>query len=161
MSTPNLLSAAKRYGSSAILIGRIIEDANGLNSQWKLVMNQEQWDWTLPGKMPTDILPALIDHLTTTLATRFAVVTPNTTQKNVTVRVVGISQQGDFGKLVRYLNHLTPVADVGILRISGSEIMLHVSLRSTQQAFAQAIASGQQLTPLDTTHPAMVYQWNA
>ena len=173
MAVSNLANAAKRYNNDAILIGNIIQKPDGITSQWKLVSGDNQSDWTLTGKTLGDILPSLIDNVTTTLATRFAVVTTNAIQKEFVLKVTGITQYPDFAKLTRYLNQLTPVANVEIVEITTTnEVILKISLRSTQESFMQLLAQGKKLTPTppaslpvttpgnDANNTMAVYQWN-
>lgn len=164
MAIPNLINAAKRYASDAILVGHVTQENNGLTSQWKLVLGDNQWDWHLTGKTVADIVPVLISNITNTLATRFAVVTTNAIQKDLIVKVTGITHYPDFAQLTRYLNHLTPVANVEIIKIStDNDVILKVSLRSTQESFTQALSLGKKLTPVPLTNATdtmVVYQWN-
>jgi hypothetical protein len=164
MAIANLSSAAKRYDNDAMLIGNIIQSADGFTSQWKLVFDDNQSDWTLTGKSMIDILPVLINNVTNTLATRFAVMTTDTVQKDLTLKVTGITQYPDFAKLTRYLNQLTPVANVEIVEITTTnEVILKISLRSSQESFIQTLEQGKKLTPVKTTNnddTRVVYQWN-
>lgn len=162
MSIPKISLAGKRYGSNIILIGHVIQNAQGFTTQWKLSMGNDQWEWDLPGSALADIIPVLVNKVADTVSARYAVVTTNTIQKDVSLKIIGITQQNDFTQLVRYLNHLTPVADVSILRITGNEIFLSVSLRSTQQSFIQTLALGQRLTAVsnDINASPLIYQWN-
>src|SRR5579872_2407798 len=85
MNLPKLISAAKRYASDAILIGRIIRDANGYRTEWKLVMGNDQWGWNITGKTLQDTLTALADHVADTLGGRYASVITNTVQSHFTL----------------------------------------------------------------------------
>lgn len=160
MTATSFINASKRFPSAAILMGNITENNNELSSQWKLILGNDQWNWTFSGKSLTDILPPLMDQVANSLSSRYAIVISNNVQKNVTLKVIGISEQLEFAKLVRYLHQLTPVANVGILRITGNEVSLNVSLRSTEQSFIQAISQGQQLTPVNNEASSLIYQWN-
>src|SRR6185312_5643667 len=48
-AVPKLVNAAKRYASDAILFGRIVQTMNGYDTQWKLVMGNDQWGWNITG----------------------------------------------------------------------------------------------------------------
>jgi hypothetical protein len=162
MSVPPLMNAAKRYASDALLIGRIVQNAQGIATQWKLTLDQEEWSWSLAGKTLSNVIPVLIDNVADTLATRYAVITTNHIQKDFMLTVTGINHYEDFAHLTRYLNHLTPVANVEILQVTeNNTILLKVSLRSTEQSFIQALSLAKKLTAV--THEAntmAVYQWN-
>jgi uncharacterized protein len=163
--TNNINLAAKRYGSDALLFGSITQDQEIFSSHWKLILDNAEWEWNLTGPSEANILSTLIDNMTDTLSGRFAIITTNQIQNSLQLKIVGIHQQSDFVQLIRYLNHLTPVANVNIVEIMGNEITLKISLRSTQASFIQAIALGKQLTPVPLAHAdttsLLIYQWNA
>ncbi len=163
IAIPKLLDATKRYAGDAILIGHVTGDSNGLVSQWKLVLGDNKWDWSLTGKSMADIAPTLISNITQALATRFAVVATNAVQKDLIIKVTGITHYRDFNQLTGYLNHLTPVANVEITKIlADNDVIVKVSLRGTQDSFNQALSIGKKLTPApaNATDTMVVYQWN-
>lgn len=159
---PKLLTAAKRYNSNAMLIGRVSKNADMFTTQWTLTMGKDQWGWTITGKSLNNIIPALIDTITTTLSTRFAVVTSNNIQKNIALKITGIDQQSDFARLIRYLSHLTPVVSVSISSIDGSNVLLNINLRSTEESFLKAVSLGKRLSAAtqDVKTSPMIFQWN-
>jgi hypothetical protein len=160
-----ILNASKRYNNHALLIGNIIQTANNqFTSQWKLLLNDTthtQWDWSLPGNSINAILPILVNNIANTLASHFAIVTTNTIQKELLLTVTGITRYTDYARLTHYLSHLTPVAEVDIKQITeNNEVILKISLRSTQTAFAQALSISKKLTPSSSSNDMMTYQWN-
>lgn len=162
MDIPKLLAASKRYKSDALLIGHLTKNGELLNTQWKLTLGSDQWEWNITGKTANDIIPALVDNITNTLSTRFAIVTSNSIQKNIALKIMGIHHQSDFTQLIRYLNHLTPVANVSISSVNGSDVLLSISLRSTEESFVKTLSLGQRLSAIstkDNTSP-MIFQWN-
>ncbi len=161
MSVDKLMQASKRYNT--VLIGYIQQNPdNTETSQWKLISGKESWDFSFSGNSEKEVLTKAIDQTVNTLSGKFGIVTTNAIQKNIGLRVLGISEQTDFTKLIRYLSRLTPVASVGISKISGNEILLNVSLRSTEASFTEAIALGQRLLPItiDFNAEPLIYQWN-
>ena len=158
MSIPTLMNATKRYAGEILLIGRVIQGPTGFVTQWKLVLNDNQWNWNFTGKTLKDMITPLMENVTTTLASRFAVVTSNAVQTELTLKVTGVTLQTDFGDLVHYLEHLTPVANVNVQRIAGSEVILNISLRGTEQSFTQLLSLGKKLTPINAAE--WTYQWN-
>jgi len=162
MNVPKLMNAAKRYGSDAILIGRILQNPAGYETQWKLIMGNDQWGWNITGQTVPDILAAMADHVAETLAGRYATVITNTVQSNLTLKIIDVAQADDFVQVMNYIKHLTPVASVQLLQISGSDMLLRVSLRGTQESFVQALSVGQKLTPAGSSseQTTLIYQWN-
>lgn len=161
MAVPALVNASKRYGNEAILIGKITRDENGFTSQWKLVLDTNQWDWNFQGKTRDEVITAAVNNVANTFGQRFAIAESHAVQSELTIEIKGIAGQGDFVRLIRYLNHLTPVAKVEVTRIAGEEVWLTLSLRGTQHAFSQAILPGKKLTLVGAeTETTPVYQWN-
>lgn len=162
MAIPVLTNAAKRYGSDAILVGRMIQNSNGYTTQWNLVMGDDQWSWTLAGKTPEDALSSLADNVANTLAGRYASLLTNSVQAKITLKITGISEDDDLSQLMNYLKHLTPVTDVQVDGVTGTDVIVSISLRGTQNSFLQAISIGQKLTRVsdDTNQTMAVYQWN-
>jgi uncharacterized protein len=158
MNIPKLTTASKRYAGEGILIGRIIQGANGLVTEWKLVLGNNQWNWNLSAKTLNDIVPTLVENITNTLAARFAVTTTNAVQAELTLKVSGVTQEGDLAQLVKYLEHLAPVASVTVAQISGGNVVLTISLRGTQDAFTQSLSLGNKLTTVNAAE--WTYQWN-
>ncbi len=162
MDIPKLFAASKRYKSNALLIGYMTKNGELLNTQWKLIMGNDQWEWDISGKTINDIISTIVDNVTNTLSTRFAIVTSNAIQKNMTLKITGIHHQSDFTQMIRYLNHLTPVVNVSISSIHGNDVFLSISLRSTEASFLKTLSLGQRLSAIstkDNMNP-MVFKWN-
>lgn len=162
MDIPKLLAASKRYKSDALLIGYMTKNGELLNTQWKLIIGNDQWEWNILGKTAMDIIPILVDNITTTLSTRFAIVTSNAIQKNIALKITGIHHQSDFIQMIRYLNHLTPVANVSISSIHGSDVLLNISLRSSEEAFLKTLSLSQRLSAMNTDNKpsSLIFKWN-
>lgn len=162
MAIPKLQAAAKRYASDALLIARISQINNGYSTQAKLILADKQWDWTVSGPALTDVLNRLVDNVADTLSESLATVVANTVQGKVTIKVMGIAAQDDFAQMMHYLEHLTPVASIQVVKISGSNVTLNVTLHSSQQSFMQILSLGNKLTSVSSgaNDKTLVYQWN-
>lgn len=160
MDIAKLTNAAKRYGSDAILIGRIIQGENGYNTQWKFIMGTDQWGWNVTGKSLPDVLAALTDHVADALAGRYATVVTDNIQAKVMIKVTGITLEDDFTRLMSYLKHLNTVADVEVVRVANDAVILNVSVRGNQNSFMQNLTSEKKLTPAPADNQMLVYQWN-
>jgi hypothetical protein len=162
MNIPKLLNAAKRYTNDGMLTGHIVQDAAGYNSQWKLVVGNDQWGWNITGKTLTDTLAAMADHVADALAGRYATVITNTVQSEFTLKVTNVSQADDFVQVMNYIKHLTPVSDVQLVQITGSDVIMKISLRGSRESFAEALSMGQKMTPVatDGKQSEWTYQWN-
>lgn len=162
VSTTNLINAAKRYESDILLMGNIKEHPQGFTSQWKLLIDNEPFDWTISAKTLDEITAQLMDNTANHLATHFAILTTKTIQDNVSLKILGVNQQIDLLHLVHYLQQMPAVAEISIIRIEDNTLTLKVSLHSSQQSFTNALRLSQKLIPVaDNPEPNQLnFQWN-
>ena len=160
MNIAKLTNAATRYGSDAILIGHIVQDPNQINTQWKLVMGQDQWGWNVTGKLLPDVLIALTDHMADALAARYATVVTQNVQTKIALKVTNITHEDDFPRVMNYLKHQAAVADVSVVQVVDDAVILNVNVRGNQASFTQSILSDHKLTPQPAENHMLVYQWN-
>lgn len=165
MQLPVLQAAAKRYGNDAIVVGRIFRNANGsYRGQWQLSeANHDLEHWEVEGKTLNEVIAVVIDNTADKMANEYAVVVNDAQQTKLTLKIVGISEQDDFAQLMRYLKHLTPVAEVALVGANGDTVVLDVSVRGTKDTFSQSIADEDTLLPItdETSSEVMSYRWNS
>lgn len=163
-SVTKLQAASQRYNSDAILIGHLMQVNDDYTSQWRLIMGDDQWNWDFKGKSTQDILTQVMNNIADTLSGRYATVVTNSVQSELTLKVAGIKRQGDLMELMKYLQHLTPVAEVQLVSVTGSDIVLNISLRGSKDSFVQALALGKNLTltskETQNDEDALSYQWS-
>lgn len=162
MAVSSLQSVAKRYGNDAILMMRVSQQAEGFTTQAKLVFGNDQWDWNVSGKTLPEVVYSLITQVTDTLSGRYASVVSNTVQERLTIKIKGVSEQNDFAQMMHYIQHLPPVAKAEVMQISGSEVMLTMSLRGTKDTFAKALSANKLTLVMNEVPGAqqLIYQWN-
>jgi hypothetical protein len=156
-----LQQAAKRYAPKAILVGNINQPKAGLESQWLLVMGKEQWNWNIKGASLQEIFASVVNNVADTLAGKYGAVLSEAAQSEVVLKIAGVKQQTDLMSLMKYLQHLTVVADVQLTSITGSDIVLSVSLRGSKPGFMQALTLGKKLEALNNSdaQDALNYRW--
>lgn len=161
-NVPNLQKASERYGSDAILLARIMHSDTGITVQAKLILGKDVWGWNLSDKTMAPIMTTLVDTVTHALAERYATAVKPTIQENMTLKVINVAEEDDFSHMMNYIEHLTPVSDVQIVRVEGNEVILSISLRATRDSFLQALMIGKKLSPVadQQNQNLMVYQWN-
>ena len=162
MAVPVLQNAAKRYNSNGLLILRAFQLVNASHVEARLVLGNDQWNWTLLNPSLDENLKALVTNVSDVLAQRYStVVTPNV-QAQATIKVVGINRHGDLAQVINYLKRLTPVADVDPTEVTGAEVVLSLSLRGSQNSLIQAISAENKLIsePGTDTDKKLIYRWN-
>jgi hypothetical protein len=77
MAVSVLQDAAKRYAPDGILIGKIDESGEEVESQWELVIKQDQWNWEINDKTPEAVVSSIMDEISQTLAKHYAAKSSN------------------------------------------------------------------------------------
>lgn len=158
-----LSNVSKRYGSNAIITGRLFHEITGYHFALTLQLPTEQLKWDVTGASVPTVLSGAIDRIADTLATRYASVVTQQVQSSVTITVTNILQSSDMDKCLQYLEHLAPVANINIVQVSGQSVVLQLSLRGTLSALTQAISAEGYLTPIANTDqqptPYLTWQW--
>jgi hypothetical protein len=160
MNLPVLQQASSRYANEALLIARVLKLQDGYVIQSKMLIKRKEWNWNIPGKTLDDVVAILMDNITDAMAGRYSTASSNVSQLQVTLKVTGISEEGDLSGLTEYVNHLSTVSDVAPIRIESGEVLLKVSLRGTKEDFIQALSEGEKMLPAaDTDENMLHYQW--
>jgi hypothetical protein len=70
---PVLRQAGKRYSPNAYLIGKIETKADGCDSQWQLIINKNQWAWSISNSTPDAVIADVFYQTSQTLSKYFEV----------------------------------------------------------------------------------------
>lgn len=160
---PAIQKASLRYASDAILTGSIKQVDKDYTSHWQLIMGNEDWSWDVNAKTMPEVLSTIVDNIANTLAPRYATSVTGVIQSQVTLHVMGVKEQTDLLKLMKYLQQLSPVAEVQLENVNGDEIVLAVSLTGSQQALVKAISADKTLIAEPGTSAqddVLQYKWN-
>jgi hypothetical protein len=153
-SITTLLQASKRYDSNAILIGKVTQTSGDYMSHWILVLGADRWSWDVTGSSMQDVMTGIVDNVTDALANRYGMVVSTAVQAQVTLTIHGFAKNADLLRIMRYLQHLTPVTEVQLMTVVNSDITFNVSLHGSKEAFIQALASGKTLAPVSVANLA-------
>lgn len=156
-----LQKAAQRYASNAILIGHVTEADANYSSKWQLVLGDDKWSWNVDGKSLQEVTNGVINNVADTLAGRYSIVMSDAVQSQLTLKITGIKEQSELLQLMKYLQHLSPVADVQLKTVAGEDVTLDVSLRGNKQSFIQAVSLGKNMEPVtgNSEPDTLLYKW--
>ncbi len=162
LNLPSLKQASKRYGNDGMLVMKIAQLSEGFSLQAKLAVQGKEWTWDIADKNLENLTRTFINNVADTLlASSGSLGSQNEPASLLTLKVTGITEQGDLGELIQYITHLLPVADVEPLRVDAGEVILKITLRSSKQSFIQALEEGQKMQPnADSTEDVLDYQWS-
>ena len=143
----SILAASQRYNADAVLVGRLFALAGDRwGARWILytdggAMHHE----SDPG--PLAVVTADGVHWTADLfAERFSLLPDAAPDGRTRVVVAGIDDLDAYATALRYLESLSPVADVAVVRVERDEVTFSLELRGTREQLEQAIGLGAQFT---------------
>jgi hypothetical protein len=150
-----------------MLIGQITgtgKNHTSFTSQWQLMLGTDQWTWEIAGENLQEIFSTVMNNIGDTLAARYASVTSNAVQSQLVLQIADVKQQTDLLELMKYLQHLTPVAEVQLASVVGNDVTLNVSLRGSKQSFMRAVSLAKNLqvmtnTVLPPQEDTLYYRW--
>lgn len=158
---PVLKEAGKRYAPDAILVGKITTNNNGCQSQWHLILDDNQWDWVVSDKSTTNAISSVLNRVSQTLAKHYIVKTTSASKLSFILEVSNIMQHSDLNQLMDYLKQLTQVQHVQLAQVSGDVVQLSVQVRGSLHTFRQNASIGQHLVlkSQDVASNKLIYQW--
>lgn len=161
MAIPVLKEAGKRYTPDALLVGEMQPAKDGYVSKWTLVLNNNQWNWEIPGATPEIMMADILHEVSQTLSKRYSEKTVKVQDSWVTLEVTNVSRDHDLEQLMNYLKQLTPVQQVQLSKVSSDSVELSVLVRGTLDTFEENATIGQKLVlkSQDENAARLVYEW--
>lgn len=136
--------ASSRYRADSILSGRIYQGQDG---EWI-----GRWSWRIDDRWVSfdslqihlsDFVGEVVDRLADILAARYGIA--SSAGSSVWLRVEAVEDLDDYFQLSKYLEKLTPVVDVYVEEVSGSEILYRLSTEGRIQQLIELIQLDQKL----------------
>ncbi|MDR3492348.1 MAG: DUF2066 domain-containing protein [Gammaproteobacteria bacterium] len=158
----SLQQAALRYASNGLILGHIVKKNAEYIGDWTLVLGDDLQSWTITGNSLAEVMTGATNNIADVLATRYAASGANEVQSQITLKIRDVKQQADLLRLMKYLQHLTSVAEVQMTSVVGDEITIDVSLRGSKDAFVQATGLAKNLVSLPSTNDeddVLFYKW--
>lgn len=161
-----LQQASLRYGANALVVVRIEEKNNHIQSRWTLQVNDTTMNWQFKAAQLTQVINLGVNQVADTLANQFSV-SDKMQQTEVMVHVSGLQSLNDFAKAKQYLQSLAPVKEASIAQIAPDNVTYKVQLVGSMQDLQQVIqldhvlraVTNTALEPSSDTTPSLDYQW--
>jgi hypothetical protein len=148
-SPATVQQASIRYGSDALLMGRLTNtENNSWKATWKLVIHSETESWDTQAADFSAILQTGLQGLAERLVPRFSMQTQHAASEGILIEVVALSDYPNYLQLMRYLQQLPQVRSVRVVRLTGDICALWVVPSGDTTAFKQAVALDRHLVPM-------------
>lgn len=160
-SLPALKKAGMRYKPDAFLIGQVNAKDDFFQGQWQLVLDNNQWSWTLSDKSMANMLTTLLHEISRALAQHYTISLAKVREQWIRLEVTDVAERSDFSSLMQFLKQLTPVEQVQLSKVSGNVVELEVLIRGSIETFQQSATVEQHLNlqSQDPEKNKLVYQW--
>ena len=161
LTIPSLKEASKRYSPDALLVGHMEEGVTGFQSEWRLMLDHNQWDFAINGQTAQSVIASLMNQMSQTLAGHYVVKTKKATALWLNLEVNQITDPGDLPRLMQYLKQMADVQQIRLNRIVGDVVQLSILVNGSIDTFQQNAEIGERLIlkSQDASRNQLVYEW--
>jgi uncharacterized protein len=144
-------SAATRYGSELLLLGRMQRGDAGWNAQWVLVDGGvEVKRWSAVDADAAQVLASGADGAASALAQNYATRILSGPAGDYDIVVEGLAQADDYARVLHCLQGLSIVSAVAVQEATADRLLLRVSLRTGIEGLARLTQNSRVLQPPDS-----------
>lgn len=139
-----IVAASERYGSEAILVGRLRKEGERYSGRLSVLFRGRNYVAEVDNLVGAGVASMAADLVGKVLSSHYAVISGEDSEKPMLV-VENIQQVEDYAAVIKYLNSLTAVRDVAVHKVKGSVIELELSIDGSVAQLADALALGRSL----------------
>lgn len=161
VSLPDLQRASARYAPDAMLIGTMVESKGGYDAHWNLVLGERIWDWSISAPTAAGVIADVLDDVSQTLSRKYEAKANSNPSTWLTMDVKSVAEREDLAQLIRFLKKLTPVQEVELTQVNGTQVSFAVQVQGDLETFRDNASLGQHLILRDqeTGKNKMIYEW--
>lgn len=146
-----VLTAAARYRTEIVLMGRLYRDAGDLwQAQWTVLEGRTRKSWNTRGDSPAAVIRAGIAGSTELLALRYAPASGPQRAGLLPMTINGVRNLGDYSRVSSYLASLQQVAQVHITQVEPERIHFDLIIEGAPEGIVKTIALGDVLLAVQT-----------
>ncbi|HSC47780.1 MAG TPA: DUF2066 domain-containing protein [Gammaproteobacteria bacterium] len=147
-----LLQASARYKPDAVLVGTVTPFGTGqYAARWQLLYGGAPQAWETPPAAESDAATDGVEGAADRYAQRLAIPASAGDLDGVSLAVDGVTSLDAYGKLLHYLEALTPVRAVHVERVEQGSVYFGVDVHGTLDVLEQTMVLGGLLTPATNT----------
>ena len=164
--TDRLEQASTRYGSEAILAGRLRKDGERYTGRLNVLFRGKSYQADVDDLVAAGVSSLAADLVGGVLAGHYAVMSSEDSEKPL-IQVENINQLEGYAAVTRYLKGLTAVREVSVYKVAGSQITFELSIDGTVAQLVDALALGRNLNKArepevdDLLRQRLFYRWSA
>ena len=138
-----IMEASARYGSGAVLVGRVEADGSGAwSARWVLFESGAESQWTTRGLSASGAVPGAVDEVADRLSARYAVLDTGeqANGNTITVQIVDVRTLGDYARALVYLQGLDQVSALVLRAARNNELRLSMQVRGGREGLTRVAA---------------------
>lgn len=141
-----IASASKRYQTDAIAALRVSSYAGHVGGSLMVLLNDgESVRFVLNGETPDDVLALASARLAKVFSSRYASVRNGVDANTLNIQVAGIKSYGMMKKTQEYLESISVVRDVNLLKVAEDKVEYLVEIDGDKQKLFNSIGLGRLL----------------
>ena len=150
-----VIEASKRYSKGPALTGSIIWNGRQWQSNWSLLVGNENSHWSLDDVEYDRLINNAIDQAADALGMVYAIRNTMDKQKFVTVQldVQAVNSIEKYRYIENYLSYLNVVEASKPLQVDNQNVIFEVTLRSTEEDFINLIKNDTAFSEIKTPLP--------
>ena len=131
-----------------LLVGRIIQMGdNTWQSHWTFILGQDTMQWQSTNTDLNVLFDGVLANVVDNLTQQFAVLPDNQNGNKVLLSIDQVKDAKTFSRLMRYLNQLSLVLQVQVVRVTDQTVVVALQTNGGEQALRQALQFGHVLVP--------------
>jgi hypothetical protein len=132
-----------RYGNDAQLLGKVYRQSPGWAADWVLTQaGVELARWSYADADPRRVIASGVDEGANALAARDSIKLDSGVAGVYAIEVAGVDSQGDYLRLMGYLETLAIVRRVGVLEAVPGQLRVQLDLSVGMKGFRTLLAGG-------------------
>lgn len=162
MNIPVLKQAAKRYQPDGLLIGNIEQTAKSWTSTWRLVLNENQWDWTTSDTNSENLIATALSQANQFLLKQRMEEEKNKAESWFDLEIVSLVERQDLNNLLIYFKKFSAIKEIVLSEVSDEVVIFKVHLQGPLEAFQKyaALNPSLRLEQSESTSEKIIYQWH-
>lgn len=156
---PVLKQTSKRYSPDALLIGNISINGDGIESQFALVLDNQEWNWRISDSSSEKVISTLMDNVMGTLAKHYSTEIVDSASNWITLEITHVKERSDLKTILDNLKQLTSVQQVQLSQIMTDTILIQVLVKGSVASFQENAELGQHFRLENKLDNKFVYEW--
>ncbi len=136
-----LQQAAGRYNADMVVAGKLKQVDGVWQCEWRLLGGMQNVAWQSSSPSLDEEFEGMFNQLADKLISRYGrAYNSKVARQSVSLHVNGVENAGDYARVLDYLKKLTPIKQVEVSSISGSEAVFVLTADGGKEAISKALS---------------------